>query len=685
MTSNYNKFREWYINEERKSVHSADQYIVNFKKVAFKADGKKIEEITNAEELRQRVALLFEEGTANYNQVEKIFNELAVNLQKDDLKSGLKYYISFLESREKSLMHEDPKKRKQEFLNWGYKYSDNKWTSVVPKADWLSGYWDDKSMYDHIKLIPIKDIALNLSELTEVEKESLSKVPANLFELATLKEFQKAKEILKEIFKRYSQEVNVQIESFNQYNRESDSRWQYFSYSNFKRTSWSKQYEQFLKERENESKNLDATPENKKGWNRILYGPPGTGKTYSIDEYKKELLSNQTIPYEEKLNYEQLSWKEAIFLAFKKNNNKPMTIKQIEQSETVTQYAKTKKSKTPSGTISTTIIENSTDQSTTSAYRRGTDLFERAGSQNGKLWRLTEDGQFESDKVNQLVEKTPIESDDFFCSLVTFHQSYGYEDFIEGIYAETEEGKIHYRVKDGVFKVFCSKAKNHPDNNFLFVIDEINRGNISKIFGELITLIEPTKRLNATESLSVVLPYSGEKFSIPSNVFILGTMNTADRSIAMMDTALRRRFDFIEKMPEPDVVRDEVGRINDIDIATVLEKINKRIEYLYDREHTLGHAFFLNIKTIEELQGVFDNKIIPLLQEYFYEDYEKIQAILNDTNGIYISKVSQEPSLFANQFTSLINDYEEPRYMINKDVSIEDFTLFLKQIIEVGD
>ena len=303
MTSNYNKFREWYINEERKSVHSADQYIVNFKKVAFKADGKKIEEITNAEELRQRVALLFEEGTANYNQVEKIFNELAVNLQKDDLKSGLKYYISFLESREKSLMHEDPKKRKQEFLNWGYKYSDNKWTSVVPKADWLSGYWDDKSMYDHIKLIPIKDIALNLSELTEVEKESLSKVPANLFELATLKEFQKAKEILKEIFKRYSQEVNVQIESFNQYNRESDSRWQYFSYSNFKRTSWSKQYEQFLKERENESKNLDATPENKKGWNRILYGPPGTGKTYSIDEYKKELLSNQTILNEEKLNY----------------------------------------------------------------------------------------------------------------------------------------------------------------------------------------------------------------------------------------------------------------------------------------------------------------------------------------------------------------------------------------------
>ncbi|XBO84426.1 AAA family ATPase [Enterococcus faecium] len=142
---------------------------------------------------------------------------------------------------------------------------------------------------------------------------------------------------------------------------------------------------------------------------------------------------------------------------------------------------------------------------------------------------------------------------------MTFHQSYGYEDFIEGIYAETEEGRIHYRVKDGVFKEFCNRAKSYPDQNFLFVIDEINRGNISKIFGELITLIEPTKRLGAKEELSVVLPYSGEQFGVPKNVYLLGTMNTADRSIAMMDTALRRRFSFVEKMPDSNIVKRKLA------------------------------------------------------------------------------------------------------------------------------
>lgn len=175
---------------------------------------------------------------------------------------------------------------------------------------------------------------------------------------------------------------------------------------------------------------------------------------------------------------------------------------------------------------------------------------------------------------------------------------------------------------------------------YVFIIDEINRGNISKIFGELITLIEDTKRAGASEAMEATLPYSGEAFSVPKNVYILGTMNTADRSIALMDTALRRRFEFAEMMPNTEVLKSlGIGKIaigNDIlNVARMLDIINERIEYLFDREHTIGHAFFTKLAedpSIETLAGIFEKNVIPLLQEYFYEDYEKIQLVLGDNS-----------------------------------------------------
>ncbi len=184
-----------------------------------------------------------------------------------------------------------------------------------------------------------------------------------------------------------------------------------------------------------------------------------------------------------------------------------------------------------------------------------------------------------------------------------------------------------------VFKLINEEAgttSNLEVKPRVFIIDEINRGNISKIFGELITLIEASKRKGEDEAMSCVLPYSKQKFSVPNNVYILGTMNTADRSIALMDTALRRRFDFIEMMPDVEVDFMKNLKVGKIDIKKMLQVMNNRIEVLYDREHTLGHAFFKDVVTLEDLGLTFENKIIPLLQEYFFEDYEKIALVLGD-------------------------------------------------------
>lgn len=171
--------------------------------------------------------------------------------------------------------------------------------------------------------------------------------------------------------------------------------------------------------------------------------------------------------------------------------------------------------------------------------------------------------------------------------------------------------------------------------NYVIIIDEINRGNVSSIFGELITLIEKDKRKGEENELSVVLPYSRDKFSIPTNLYIIGTMNTADRSVEALDTALRRRFAFEEMLPESQTLADKgedgQGNISGIHLPTLLTKINERIEALVDRDHTIGHAFFIANKNLDDLRNTFANKIIPLLQEYFYGNYEKMMMVIGKT------------------------------------------------------
>ncbi|ARW86661.1 TPA: AAA family ATPase [Escherichia coli] len=448
---------------------------------------------------------------------------------------------------------------------------------------------------------------------------------------------------------------------------------------------------ELLRERDNEQKQekvASSEPiENKtiphSPTNVIFFGPPGTGKTFTLQQKMKEYTSH-AVPADREAwldsRLESLNWMQVITLVLL-DLGKLAKVRQIIEHMWFQRKALLNgRNGNLSNTAWKALQAYTIPESLTVDYknRREPAVFDKTDNSE---WFLV-DSQLE--QVEDLLalyaelKRGPKSAEAIQrFAVVTFHQSYGYEEFIEGMRARSDEsGNISYPIEPGIFMRLCQRANADPAHRYAIFIDEINRGNISKIFGELISLIEVDKRAGMPNAMSLQLSYSGDYFSVPANVDIIGAMNTADRSLALLDTALRRRFDFVEMMPDLSLLSG--AKVKGIELESLLEKLNSRIEALYDREHTLGHAFFMPVKNaldtgdeetaFKQLKIAFQKKIIPLLQEYFFDDWNKIRLVLadnqkqDDNQQFVIEKTDDLDTLFGNNHGLRRHDQQSTTY-----------------------
>ncbi|WP_310441621.1 McrB family protein [Sulfurimonas sp.] len=436
--------------------------------------------------------------------------------------------------------------------------------------------------------------------------------------------------------------------------------------------------------------------------NQILYGPPGTGKTYNTIDKALEIIDGVVpqIREEAKKRFDELQKAGQIeFVAFHQSYGYEEFVEGIKaktsekgieykiesgifkklSKQAKENYENSQKSlekliqeKSLQQKIEQFLNDSLEDQREFTKTKGG--KFKIKDIRDTSMFVFTEDSNYSEN----ILELDIGELFKILDSDIDFKTSRQLAKDVFGINNQRQKDTYYFSMykefQKQKFDVVEEEKVKEPLKNHILIIDEINRGNISKIFGELITLIEQSKRIGADEEIRVKLPYSGYEFGVPQNLYIIGTMNTADRSIALMDTALRRRFDFTEMMPKSELLDFEIDGIN---LKSLLETINKRVEYLYDRDHTIGHAYFMSLNEkskLAELDNIFRNKIIPLLQEYFYDDWEKIRLVLNDG---FISKSIQKSDIFDDIGDDYIED-EKYIYTIVKEFSNEAYLKLCK-------
>jgi len=423
--------------------------------------------------------------------------------------------------------------------------------------------------------------------------------------------------------------------------------------------------------------------------NIIYYGPPGTGKTRLITHLQRSYVEKRGADEWLEEQVAEYGWRPVIAATMAKLGA-PTKVAQIREHPWVQAKARERKR---TGSVHRTIWGYLLDHqpeskgSTSSATRRVPFIFDR--DRNG-LWKLAPDWQEQDDEAAALWKALsagigPSASDTPLWRMVTFHPSFGYEEFVRGIrpIASEDGSESGFRVVDGEFKTLCDLARRFPKKRYALFIDEINRANIAKVFGELITLIEPDKRIQLDDEGRVTcglqvhlsgsqgLERSDPPFGVPSNLDIYGTMNTADRSIALLDIALRRRFEFVEMAPDYVVLDRKVGNVQ---LDRLLRCINDRLEFLLDRDHRIGHGYLTQVDSLVELREVFAKRVLPLLQEYFFDDLSRVASVLA-TSAKGSAFVQRESQRYKEIFGTSAPDgipHERDRYVVTRSETWEE-------------
>ena len=731
-------FKQWYANNVG-TANSVNTISSALGKAKLK-NGRAIFAITDFEELDTAIKNngldeYFQSRGGDYSKMDAVF-DIDKTAQRDDLKSGVKYYLSFLKSLNQVAEH------RQKYL-----------TITHEEAKIIDIDFSDKTLLDKLHQ-RLKDWTygnnLEFKNIYNVYENGTPNFTSNDQKIEYLQLLRQMRTVCGGQQIPYTHIYNALtsdqrgVEARKKYsylngwiglNRPLDGKGNNSAFNHIVETH----RDYIFKGNKNEEKGTrmaeDVFPKISLNKNIILYGPPGTGKTYSSIQYAVAIIENKPLPAIKAEDYDAVF---ARYLKYKDDGLVAFTT--FHQSFGYEEFIE--------GIRPVVSSEENAETGREIEYEIRDGIFktfcDKAGApiadgasvdlgigKNPTVWKVSLEGTGDNPTRSECMENNHIrigwdrygenisDSTDYDggkAVLNAFYNRMQLGDIVMSCYSsktidavgvitgepEWHDEYPHYKrlrnvkwlakgINEDIVDLNAGKSMTLSSiyklsvsvsdalqilrnvnaeiftqevkiSNRVFIIDEINRGNISKIFGELITLIEPSKRIGAKEQLRAMLPYSGKNFGVPDNVYIIGTMNTADRSIALIDTALRRRFSFIEIQPESATLNNIfVGGIN---IANLLDILNKRIAVLLDRDHTVGHSYLIPLKTeptVDNLADIFEKKIMPLLQEYFYDDYGKIQLVLGDN----------QKSNNSMQF--IIKKTDSAKFFGNADVDLQDY------------